>query len=570
MILNLGLSLMLFWGLTLGLGWPIARRFPLEPVEKVGATVVLSLLLIFLVGWTVYIWELPLFLFWSLPAAASIALICEWRAIIATIRDPDTRTLINSQLLISAWSVGLLALIVSYSGGAWVADWWGHLQRTWFFLDRGPHDIVFNGFDPLTSRPPLANVIDGVLVQITHRDFVHYQFFSTLLASLVFFPAGLLARRFGDKRAVPILALLFMINPMFAQNATFAWTKLPAAFFTLTSLYFFLRAQDQPANCVHAVLFATALAAGLLTHYSTGPYAVIFGVSWICLGWPHRHERRWLRNTGLAALAGTMVLATWFGWSFSIEGIRGTLLTNTSITEKAADSMAQLQVVTLNIRDTLSPHFLRDLNTQLVEQQSSLGRVRDWFFQIYQINFFFAFGSLAWLAIAIRLIKQRHCAPTTRAYFWMAFIIGNTLLGIAVHGSRDPWGLAHICLQPLVMLGLAFLASQWSLLPSYGRSILIAGGTLDFIAGIGLQFTVQSFAFERWLSPARSIFEIISDYSRPTAMNFYAKMHNHWAFLGDVLIDYGYAIVGFLTVVFLVAVRFATSTKRTGVASPGV
>src|SRR5262249_59914048 len=62
----------------------------------------------------------------------------------------------------------------------------------------------------------------------------HYQLAMTFFSSLTFLPAALLARRFGGCRgAVTALALLFMVNPMFLENATFAWTKLPAAFFVL-------------------------------------------------------------------------------------------------------------------------------------------------------------------------------------------------------------------------------------------------------------------------------------------------------------------------------------------------
>jgi len=561
MLFSLGISLLLYWIVTLGLAWPVARRLPFLPAEKACASAAFSVIFIFFAGWAVYVFSLSLKLLWSLPALAIIGLICERRSVADLIRDSGVRTLLTAQALLSAWSVGLLALVLSYSGGGWLADWWGHLQRTSFFLDRGPHDILFSGFDPLTSRPPLANVVNGVLLQISHRDFVHYQFFSTLLGSMVFLPAGLLAQRFGGNKAVSLLAVLLMANPMFIQNVTYPWTKLPAAFFTLTALYFFLRAHDIPTISIHRIVFAVVLAAGLLTHYSTGPYAVILGSAWIVQGWSRRNDPVWRRDTFLAALAGALVLATWFGWTFSVYGIRGSLLTNTSITDQAPETLAQLRVVGLNIRDTLVPHFLRTVDSSLLAQQSVLGKVRDWFFQLYQTNFFFAFGSVAWLAILFRLNKQSRGATTASRNFWIVFIVGNTLLGIAVHGARDQWGLAHICLQPLIILGLVFLASQWRNFGSSARAVLIAFGIIDFIAGIGLQFVAESFALERWCYPDRSVFSIMADYSQSAAMNFYAKMQNHWAFLGDFLGDYGYAITAFLAAVFLSALRLVNSSN---------
>lgn len=568
MIFDLGLCLVLYLGITFGLAWPVARRFPLEPVEKVATSTALSLLLVFITGWTVYVLALSLKFFWTLPALALIGMACEWRTVISAFKDAEVRTLLAAQILVTAWSVGLLALILSYSGGVWVADWWGHLQRVSFFLDRGPPHILFNGFDALTSRPPLANVVTGVFMQITHRDFSHYQFFSTLFASLTFLPAGLLARRFGGKAAVPVLAVLFMANPMFAQNVTFSWTKLPAAFFILTALYFFLRSNDQKAPVADAILFAITLSAGLLTHYSAGPYAIILGISWVGLGWPYRNDPSWRRMTGFAVLAGALVLITWFGWCLSVYGIRGTLLTNSSITDKSPDVGVQLRTVILNIRDTLVPHFLRDVNSESIAQTNSIGRLRDWFFQVYQLNFIFVFGCVAWFAITFRLILLAQHTTRVRRIFWSVFIIGNGLLGVAVHGAREPWGLAHICLQPLVIVGLAFLAAQWPVLTRPWRIVLIVGATLDFVAGIGLQLAVESFAFERWLAPNRTVYEIVAGYSRATEMNFSAKMQCHWPFLGDRLIDYGYAIVGFLILVILSAVRSASSRAKIQLASP--
>lgn len=568
MIFDLGLCLVLYFGITFGLAWPIARRLPLDPAEKIAASAALSLLMVFLAGWIIYIRVLPQKFFWALPAIALIGTTCEWRTVISAMKERETRTLVAAQVLVTAWSVGLLALILSYSGGEWVADWWGHLQRVLFFLDRGPQDILFNGFDALTSRPPLANVVTGVFMHITHRDFVHYQFFSTLFASLAFLPAGLLARRFGGNIAIPVLAVFFMANPMFAQNATFCWTKLPSAFFVLTALYFFLRANDPNPSCIHAVLFATTLATGLLTHYSAGPYAVVLGASWIGLGWPFRNDPSWRRATGLAVLAGTLVLATWFGWCFLVYGVRGTLLTNSSVTDTSPDGITQLRTMILNIRDTLVPHFLRTMSSESIAQSSSTGRLRDWFFQLYQLNFIFVFGSVTWLVIISGLIKQARRTPLSRHVFWSLFIIGNLLLGVAVHGAREPWGLAHICLQPLAVAGLAFLSAQWSQLTRAWRIILIIAAIIDFVAGIGLQFAAESFAFERWLTPNRTIFEIVAAYSRPTAMNFNAKMQGHWAFLGDRLIDYGYAIVGFLAVIFLSALRHVKSVEQNATANP--
>ncbi len=553
MLMSFLLCLLVFIGVTFGLGSSIAMRLSLDQPEKILASAVLSITGVFLFAWLVYVCALPPALLWLLPALAATSIWRHRRSLAATLGEADSRTLIKAQLIIMAWSAGWLALVQSYSGGGWIVDWFNHMQRTWFFLDHGPRDILFSGFDPLTSRPPLANVVNGAFLEATQRDFAHYQFFSTLLGSLVFLPAGLLARRWGGSRAIGVLTLLFMVNPMFAENVTFAWTKLPAAFFTLAALYFFLRAHDKDASPASAVLFATSLAAGCLTHYSTGPYAVVLGAAWLVLGWSRRKELAWWRTTNLAAVSGAMILAIWFGWIFAVYGLRGSLLTNSSITDRASDAITQLQVATLNLRDTLVPHFLRQLDFTTLSQTSSAGWWRDWFFNLYQVNFFLAFGSVAWAVIMILLIRHGRSSSLRERSFWASFIGGNVLLGVAVVGGRDTWGLAHICLQPLVLLGLAFLAGQWEKLGPVWRLALIAGATVDFALGIILQFGMEANALDRWAVLHRPALAVVAEYSRSAQMNLYVKEKNHWIFVGDIFKGHGTAVIGLLAGLFFLA-----------------
>ena len=387
MILEVLVCLLLFLGTTLGLAWPFAARLALDPAEKLTANGVLSLIGVYLFGWMVYVCALPVATLWVLPVAAAVGLVSGRRLLAALFNDADARNLAAAQLLVTTWCLGWLAMIASYAGGEWACDWFGHLQRTWFFLEHWPRNVLFESFDPLTSRPPLANIINGAFITDTQKNFAHYQLFSTLLSSLAFLPAALLARRFGGARTVAALAVLFMLSPLFIENATYPWTKLPAAYFTLTALYFFLRAHDAGAPGAASRLFAASLAAGLLAHYSAGPYAVVLAIAWLAFGWPRRREPAWWRTTVTAALIGASVLATWFGWAFATYGARGTLLTNTSVTDQAPTKGAQLLVVLLNLRDTLVPHFFRTPDYTLILQSNRLGWWRDWFFNLYRSVF---------------------------------------------------------------------------------------------------------------------------------------------------------------------------------------
>lgn len=558
MFLDLARSLLLFLLIAFGIGWLPASRFPFAPAEKIVAAAALSLLGTFLIAWLIYVAALPAVALWFLPALGATGLLVRWRALADAWRDADGRAVIVGQLIVSVWCVGWLATIASYSGGGWTSDWFEHWQRVSFFLEHRPLDEKFIGVYSLPARPPLANIVTGALLAVTRLDFAHYQLFSTLLASLAFLPAALLARRFGrGSGAITVCVVAILASPLFVENATFAWTKLPAAFFALVALYFFLRAQEPGAPLAAALLFAASLSAGLLAHYSIGPYAVMLAAGWLWLGWRRLESADWLRATLGAVLLVAVLLATWFGWSLHAYGARETFLSNSSVTAGAAHQGSQLAKIAGNLRDTLVPHFLRPLDQSLIEQQSPWGRWRDWFFQNYQLNLLFACGSVAWLAIIRELLRTgRHAAPRLRR-FWIGFGAGVVLLGIATHGARDEWGLAHICLQALVLLALAFLAGRWSELSHRWRIAVLAGAAVDFLGGIALQFGVQSYAFDRWFAPGRPPEITLRSYTESAFMNLAAKIKHKLVFFSDALaLPPGWIAVG-LFILLLIAVRRA-------------
>jgi 4-amino-4-deoxy-L-arabinose transferase-like glycosyltransferase len=529
-------SLLLFFVTVPGLGWLLACRLPFAPAEKICAAAALAVLGVFLFAWADYVFALPLAALWFLPVLGAASLGLGWRGLVDAWRDADAHALVVGQLLITGWCIGWLATIASYSGGGWAGDWFEHWERVRFFLERAPLDQKFLGHDLLTARPPLANVVTAAFLALTRADFAHFQLSLTLLATLSFLPAGLLARRFGrSSGAISLCAVLFMVSPLFVQNATFAWTKLPAAFFALTALYFFLRAQEPGAPTSAALLFAASLAAALLAHYSAGPYAVMLALGWLWLGWPRRNQTEWRRATTLGVLVGALVLAVWFGWAVGHFGARGTFLANSSVEAAEKYSGSQFEKIALNLRDTLVPHFLRRPDVAFIAQSSPWGHWRDWFFQCYQLNLPLACGSVAWLAILIELRRVGRGTDARPRAFWWAFAAGVIVLGVATHGARDTWGLTHICLQTLVLLTLAFLAARWSALSRAWRLALLAGATVDLALGILLHFGVQSYALDRWLAANQPPEQTLHSYTEWAFMNLAAKIHHQLTFFSDAL-----------------------------------
>jgi peptidoglycan/LPS O-acetylase OafA/YrhL len=563
-------SLLIFQVVAFGLAWPCASRLRLTAAERLVATVALSLVGTFLVAWVIYVFAWPAPTLIVLPAAAAIGLWLGRRALIETWHDPNARALWVGQLLVSAWCVGWLATIESYSGGGWAGDWLEHWERARFFVERGPLDQQFLTIYPLTARPPLANVVTAALLGLTTTDFGHYQLFSALLACLVFLPAALLTIRFTPQggsgpRAAAVLTALFLVSPLFVENATFAWTKLPTACFILAALYFFLRASDPDAPGAAAPLWSACLAAALLSHYSAGPYAVMLAVGWFAFT-GGRRDAAWWRVTAGSALVGAALLIVWFSWAVLHYGVAGTFLSNTSVTTVDTYNGSQVVKVVLNVVDTFLPHFFHASDHTLINQTNPWGALRDAWFLCCQLNLLLALGCVAWVAIGRELWRVGRDAPSATHRFWTWFVAGVVFLGVATHGARDEWGLTHICLQALVLLGIAFLAARWTTLGRGWRIVLVAGASVDFALGIALQFGIQSFRLIRWTSGGRPLAQTIPELSATTAMNLRAKFFNHVQFFGET---FGAPLgVIMLLLVAILAIALVRASRRAGPLAP--
>jgi hypothetical protein len=567
MVLELLSCAVIFALVAFGLAWPLASRLALDPAEKLAAAVLLSLLGVYLVAGAVYVLALPAATLWLLPALAAVGLVTGTRSLTTLLHDRDARALLVGQLLVSGWCIGWLATIVSYSGGGWTGDWFEHWERTRFFLERWPVDAKFLGFAPLPARPPLANLITGALIAPAGVTFAGYQLITTLLNSLAFLPAALLARRFSARgtagTVIAVCAVLLMLNPSFLENATFAWTKLITAFFILNGLYFFLRMQDSAPPAAAAPLCAASLAAGLLAHYSAGPYLVVLAVAWLGLNRTRWRDPATWRQAAQLSLVGGAILATWFAWSLAVYGTDTTFLSNSSVALPEARQGHQLLKVALNLRDTLIPHFLRTVDPQLIAQRSPWGYARDWCFQFYQVNLLLMFGSVAWLGLGRELGRTGRDAPARSRWFWLWFAGGAGVLGVAVHGARDHWGLAHICLQTLLVLGLAALAARWPAIGRGWRRALAAGAIIDFILGIALHFGVQSYAFDRWFAPGQPPLDLLRSYSDSALMNLHGKLFHHLRFLSDAFPGSGGLVLALLAVILTLALfRAASAAPR--------
>ena len=94
---------------------------------------------------------------------------------------------------------------------------------------------------------------------------------------------------------------------------------------------------------------------------------------------------------------------------------------------------------------------------------------------------------VVWQLVSL-LRHPPHDRRKHRYAFWFWFVVVVTLLSIAVHGEYDYLGVAHICLQPVVLLGLTFAAVGLPHVPKAVRATGLVGLLVDAVLGIWLHF----------------------------------------------------------------------------------
>ena len=546
--------LLLVLGVAFGLSRPFADRLRLSPAETLVAGAGLSLIGAWAVAWAVFTAGWPLSLYWLLPALAAAGLALGWRGTQRLAADPGARDLAAGQLIVTAWCVAFLAFVKNHSGGAWTGDSFEHWERARFFLRDWPRERLFIETYELPARPPLANLLTAAFMRMTRADYAHFQVVTAALASLAYLPVGLLAGRFGGRPAARVAAVVLMVNPLFLQNATYPWTKLPAVFFILCGLYFFLRVRDNDeASRRSAVACALLLGGAVVTHYSAGPYVAVLAIAWAAMGRLERPDAGFARMTAAAAAAGACVLAPWFAWSIAQYGWHGTFLSNSSVTSLERWRGNHLVKILLNLRDTLVPPQVRGFKGGLFRQTSPWGALRDQAFLLYQVNLPLALGSVGCAAVLREAFRAARSAAPRDRRFWIPAISGFVVLGLAVYGDREHYGMVHVCLQSVVLLGLAFLASRWRLLGRGWRIALVIGWAVDFCLGIALQFAVEDFAIDRWLLPGRNLMEVSQTYTLVSQENLLEKIMAHSDHLADILTTPPALVLALLGAIFCMA-----------------
>ena len=530
-------------------GFFFLRRLRWSPMEKLCGSIGLSLALLYLASWAIYLVHPPggPAAWFLVSAACAVAAIAARRDIGSLLRARQASRALAGYGFLLAWTLLVLAMIRVYSGASWSIDWMEHFQRALYFLHRFPTSTpVWLGYE-FPARPPMMNVLGAFFLGQAGDEFAIHQVVFTALNLLLFLPCCLmlpaLAWRIAGRRGLArgrVLALtaFFAASPLVMENATYPWTKALAAFYAVLALWFYLAGwrKNDPLRITAAFV---ALAAGLLVHYSLGPYCALLALHYLVRVF-RRRPRKWRELGVITALCG-LLLSTWFAWSVATFGWKTTFGSNTAVTASQRYGGNNLVKMGANLLDSVVPAVVRDPGLfKMFEQPSRAGFVRDVAFLTYQVNLIPAMGLVGgplaiWLLYRAFRRRDRSRAspwPARQRSFWLWFVLSIVPLGIAVVGERDSFGVAHLTLIPMEALGITMLAAAFP----WRRSLaiaLLAGCALDFGLGVYLQARIESLenvpgrtrfalVFDKDGRPAPSL-ESPDSPSIQSASNWYAK-----------------------------------------------
>ena len=609
---------------SLGPGLLVVGRFRWNPLQTLCGAVAISLLVTYLFALARFTLHLPTALHAVFTCGCLACLIASVPTLRRLLRARSVRRSLLAAALLLAWVFALLALTRHYSGALTSTDWHVHYDKAVFFLNASPGDPSVAGM--VLDRPPALNLIWGHVMALAGTRFDVFQLTASYFATLALLPCCLLApallrrgsrRRRGRPDALLIAALL-ALSPLFVQNATYTWTKMPSVFCVILGIALY-RSGDRKRDTTRLAFAFATLAFGCLIHFTGVPFALFIGLHYLARGrWG---EAGWWRQSVIVGVCTLAVLGSWYGWTFAHFGPAANIAANPSVRTASKGSVADnVTRAAFNGVNTLVPYYVRRIGS-LFKQTNTLGWVRDHAFLGYSANLFFAVGSLAGLVVAGLL--WRDLAPVRRPAtsplyalgavafvislmyipparnvlvyalpsgwllvtgmgvltfvlaslcrnvhgragfapeqrFWRGLIACSFVVSIAAWDSTSDVGIAHICMQPLAYMGVVLLAVHLPAVPTWLRAVAVIGMAIDFALGVLLHFHMQHQIF----TPAHD-----PGLVEQAKLNWLEKQAAGFTFVGDHFAAIGPVIEGVIVIGFIVAVWYVVRSARWRAAS---
>jgi hypothetical protein len=511
---------------SFGPGLLLVGKLRWSPLERLCGAVAASFIVTYLVCFALFILRLGDWAYLCASGVFALMGILGWRTARLLIRRRSSRGALIAWGCLLLWYGLHLAMVRIYSGGDWMGDWQEHYQRAEFWAGRLPWDFQFIDVYWLPARPPLMNMLCAFVSRQAGLGFESFSLVSMILNSWAFLPCCLLVRYFSrrGRRLIPILALLFMLNPSIVQNSTITFTKAHTVGYVLLGLAFYLRGRIVPS--------AVVLAAGILSHYSAAPFALAIGLHGLYCAM--RGRLAW-QSISLGAAAAGMLLATWLVWSIVVYGSHITFLSNSTVksTESQAPETNVLKVLN-NMYVSLVPHPLRPAGYKPFVPIRNWGNLRDYYFMICQTCLPTMMGLSGGIIAVWALARAFMGRETKRRGFWIYFLIFTFVVGMAVNGNWNGYGLAHVTLQPLALLGVTLVAAALPGLGKFWRWVVPATLLVDYALGILLEFDRQSYLLPTIYDAAGKA-TVLPDVTigGNAALEYLAKLQAGYVFWGD-------------------------------------
>jgi hypothetical protein len=525
-------------------GFLALRRFMLPDELRLIVSISVSLLLIGAAAFLFYVAGAGPFAYKCTTVAVVVAAFLSRRTLRAFLRAPAVRTHLVYYTIFLAWLLALCVVTRNFSGDGWAGDWEEHFQRALLFCGKERLDAQLIGGWALTARPPLYNLAAAFFMQNVGYSFTVYQLASVLLSSLVFFGAAALAYALARKvdprpgRTLLLLTLLLGLNPSVVQNATYPWTRALTNFFVLTGLaLFWMAVADGSPSLRRWAYLHLGLAA--LTHYSAGPY--VTGLLFMEAGLLTTRRLR-VREVWTGPILLVAPLVPWLLFAVYHFGISGTFLSNSTAIDTASLGFGgNIAKVIGNLASTFVPHPLRRV-PMLYEQGDVADHVRDYAFLIYQVNLPFMVGSVGCVVVLWLALKDTMRSTVTPAAAVWTFIFVTMFVGIATVGEADRFGVGHVCLQPLAIAGLVYLAVRWTQLSRGLRAALTLGTIADAALGVFLHLWMRHLELADLFPPGSAARAVSENF----VSNLQRKADLELVLLGDVPLQ-GMALVALLS-----------------------
>jgi len=298
-------------------------------------------------------------------------------------------------------------------------------------------------------------------------------------------------------------------------------------------------------------------------HYSAGPYVLALGLHYPLI---FLRRRRKVAEILASAACGAALLATWFVWSIIIYGAGPTFGSNTTAVDTRSLTLsANLHKVASNLYTSFVAYPLRSSMGEFIHrftQPNPFGLVRDYYFLLCQQSLPLSLGLLGGAFSGYLAIKLLRRGERGMIVFWSAFILISVLLGIAVIGSLETFGVAHICLQPLTFMGIALLAGGFVTLPRWARVALVFSAVIDVILGIILQTRIEMLAFHGTQVDGIYVVTISKGLLNVSAVLGSIDRYRHFllVFFGDHFVGFSGVVLAILIAAYGAIVLFIANT----------